>query len=256
MSNKHKIFLVAGPCVVENFDTTYKIAEQLKKITSKYNIPFFFKASYKKANRTSIHSFTTIGEELAIAILNEIKLKLDVKIVTDVHETKDVEKVAAIADVIQIPAFLCRQTDLIIEAGNSGKIVNIKKGQFANANQMLFAREKVLSTGNNKIWITERGNSFGYEDLIVDFRNIPILKTQGNTVVLDITHSLQKPNQQDGVSGGQPIFAETLAKCGVASGVDGIFLETHPNPNNALSDGKNMIPLDEIDNILKNIIYN
>jgi 2-dehydro-3-deoxyphosphooctonate aldolase (KDO 8-P synthase) len=243
-------FLVAGPCVVENYSTTFEIAEKLKYITDKYNIPFYFKASFKKANRTSIHSFSTIGEDEAINILKTIKEKLGVKIVTDVHETKDIEKVKDIVDVIQIPAFLCRQTELLLAVGKTGKIINIKKGQFANATQMYFAREKVLSTGNENIWITERGNSFGYEDLIVDFRNIPILKSQGSTVILDITHSLQQPNKQHGTSDGQPQFAETLAKCGIAAGVDGIFFETHPNPERALSDGKNMLPLQEVENLL------
>ncbi|QQR97473.1 MAG: 3-deoxy-8-phosphooctulonate synthase [Sphingobacteriales bacterium] len=253
-NNTNSFFLIAGPCVVENKAITFEIAENLKTITTKLNIPFYFKASYKKANRTSIHSFSTIGEDKAIDILKNIKEILNLKIVTDIHETSDIKKIKNIVDVIQIPAFLCRQTELLIAAGETGKIINIKKGQFANATQMQFAREKVLSTGNNKIWITERGNSFGYEDLIVDFRNIPILKSQGNNVVLDITHSLQQPNKENGITHGQPQFAETLAKCGIIAGVDGIFLETHPNPELALSDGKNMLRLDTIEDMLRKLL--
>ncbi|MCB0508924.1 MAG: 3-deoxy-8-phosphooctulonate synthase [Bacteroidetes bacterium] len=247
-------FLIAGPCVVESEELCFEVAEQLKNITSELNIPFVFKASYKKANRSKLNAFTTIGEEKALQILANIKSKLEIPILTDVHETTDCDKVKDIVDVIQIPAFLCRQTELLIAAGKTGKIVNIKKGQFVNAEMMRFAAEKISSTNNKNIWLTERGTQFGYQDLIVDFRNIQLMKQFGFPVIFDATHSVQQPNQSAGVSGGKPEFIETLAKCAIVSGVDGIFLETHPNPSQALSDGANMLPLNEVKSLLEKLI--
>ncbi len=250
MSN---FFLIAGPCVVENQEIGFEVAETLVSITRKLNIPFYFKASFKKANRTSIHSFSSIGETKALQILADIKSKYQVQILTDVHETSDIEKVKDIVDVIQIPAFLCRQTDLILTAAKTEKTINIKKGQFANATQMQFAAEKVRSVGNNSIWLTERGNSFGYQDLIVDFRNIPLLKVNNCKAIIDITHSIQQPNSTEGTTLGTPEFIELIAKCGIVAGADGLFLETHPNPSNALSDGYNMIALNKVENLLSKL---
>lgn len=247
-------FLIAGPCVVESHEVCFEIAETLNNITQQLQIPFYFKASYKKANRTSLHSFSSIGEEKAIQILADIKEKFAIKILTDVHETTDIDKVKDVVDVIQIPAFLCRQTELLIAAGKANKIINLKKGQFANAQQMKFAAEKVRSTGNHNIWLTERGNMFGYQDLIVDFRNIPLLKQIGYPTIIDITHSVQQPNSTEGITGGNPEFIATIAKCGIASGADGIFLETHPNPSNAFSDGSNMLALNKISDLLQKLV--
>ncbi|HMU99199.1 MAG TPA: 3-deoxy-8-phosphooctulonate synthase [Chitinophagales bacterium] len=246
-------FLIAGPCVVENQEIGFEVAETLVSITQKLNIPFYFKASFKKANRTSIHSFSTIGETKALQILADIKSKYQVQILTDVHESSDIEKVKDIVDVIQIPAFLCRQTDLILAAAKTEKIINIKKGQFANAIQMQFAADKVRSVGNDNIWLTERGNSFGYQDLVVDFRNIPLLKTNHCKAIIDITHSIQQPNSTEGKTLGTPEFIELIAKCGIVAGADGLFLETHPNPSNALSDGSNMIALNKVENLLSKL---
>ncbi len=250
MSN---FFLIAGPCVVENQEIGFEVAETLVSITQKLNIPFYFKASFKKANRTSIHSFSTIGETKALQILADIKSKYQVQILTDVHESSDIEKVKDIVDVIQIPAFLCRQTDLILTAAKTEKIINIKKGQFANATQMQFAADKVRSVGNDNIWLTERGNSFGYQDLVVDFRNIPLLKINHCKAIIDITHSIQQPNSTEGKTLGTPEFIELIAKCGIVAGADGLFLETHPNPSNALSDGSNMIALNKVENLLSKL---
>lgn len=254
LKNSNKFFLIAGPCAVECKDICFEIAEHLLAITTKLNIPFVFKASYKKANRSKIDSFTTIGEDKALQILAEVKAHFNVPILTDVHETTDCEIVKDIVDIIQIPAFLCRQTDLLIAAGKTGKMVNIKKGQFVSAEMMQFAAEKVLSSGNKKIMLTERGTMFGYNDLIVDFRNIQTMKQFGFPVVFDATHSIQQPNKQTGVSGGSPEFINTLAKCAIAAGADGIFLETHPNPKNALSDGANMLALNEVKLLLEKLI--
>lgn len=249
-----KFFLIAGPCVVESKDICFEIAEQLVAITTELNIPFIFKASYKKANRSKLDSFTTIGEEKALQILADVKSKFNIPILTDVHETTDCEKVKDIVDVIQIPAFLCRQTELLIAAGKTGKTVNIKKGQFVNADMMRFAAEKVTSTENKNIWLTERGTQFGYNDLIVDFRNIQLMKAFGFPVIFDATHSVQQPNKSEGISGGKPEFIETLAKCAIVSGANGIFLETHPNPKEALSDGANMLALSEVKSLLDKLV--
>lgn len=247
-------FLIAGPCVVESEDICFEIAEQLVAVTTALNIPFVFKASFKKANRSKLDSFSTIGEEKALQILSDVKSRFGVQILTDVHETTDCDKVKDIADIIQIPAFLCRQTELLIAAGNTGKTINIKKGQFVNADMMRHAAAKVASTGNPNIWLTERGTMFGYNDLMVDFRNIPLMKQLGYPVVFDATHSVQQPNGSNGISGGKPEFIETLAKCAIAAGVDGIFLETHPNPGKALSDGTNMLPLNDVQLLLEKLL--
>ncbi len=253
-NNSDTFFLIAGPCVVESEEICFEIAAQLVAITNELNIPFIFKASYKKANRTKLDSFTTIGEEKALQILADAKAHFNIPILTDVHETTDCDKVKDIVDIIQIPAFLCRQTELLIAAGNTGKTVNIKKGQFVSAEMMQFAVDKVLSTGNNNILLTERGTMFGYNDLLVDFRNIPLMQQTGFPVVFDATHSVQQPNKSDGISGGKPEFIETLAKCAIAAGADGIFLETHPNPSKALSDGTNMLALSEVKGLLEKLV--
>ena len=252
--NTDKFFLIAGPCVVESKEICFEIAEQLVALTTELNIPFVFKASYKKANRTKLDSFTTIGEEKALQILADVKSHFDIPVLTDVHETTDCDKVKDIVDVIQIPAFLCRQTELLIAAGKTGKAVNIKKGQFVSAEMMQFAVDKVLSTNNKNILLTERGTMFGYNDLIVDFRNIPLMKQTGFPVVFDATHSVQQPNKSDGISGGKPEYIETLAKCAIIANANGIFLETHPNPCNALSDGANMLALSEVKGLLEKLI--
>ena len=252
--NNNTFFLIAGPCVVESEDICFEIAEQLVAVTTALNIPFVFKASFKKANRSKLDSFSTIGEEKALQILSDVKSRFGVQILTDVHETTDCDKVKDIADIIQIPAFLCRQTELLIVAGRTGKTINIKKGQFVNADMMRHAAAKVASTGNPNIWLTERGTMFGYNDLMVDFRNIPWMKQLGYPVVFDATHSVQQPNGSNGISGGKPEFIETLAKCAIAAGVDGIFLETHPNPGKALSDGTNMLPLNEVQLLLEKLL--
>ncbi len=249
-----KFFLIAGPCVVESKEICFEIAEQLVAITTELNIPFIFKASYKKANRTKLDSFTTIGEEKALQILADVKAHFNVPILTDVHETTDCDLVKDIVDVIQIPAFLCRQTELLLAAGNTGKAVNIKKGQFISAEMMQFAVDKILSTGNKNIMLTERGTMFGYNDLIVDFRNIPLMKQTGFPVIFDATHSVQQPNKTEGVSGGKPEFIEHLAKCAIVTGANGIFLETHPNPSQALSDGANMLALSEVKGLLEKLV--
>lgn len=252
--NNNTFFLIAGPCVVESEDICFEIAEQLVAVTTALNIPFVFKASFKKANRSKLDSFSTIGEEKALQILSDVKSRFGVQILTDVHETTDCDKVKDIADIIQIPAFLCRQTELLIAAGRTGKTINIKKGQFVNADMMRHAAAKVASTGNPNIWLTERGTMFGYNDLMVDFRNIPLMKQLGYPVVFDATHSVQQPNGSNGISGGKPEFIETLAKCAIAAGVDGIFLETHPNPGKALSDGTNMLPLNDVQLLLEKLL--
>ncbi len=251
--NNH-FFLIAGPCVIENEEITLHIARQLASITEQLEMHFFFKASFKKANRSSIYSFTGMGDDAGIEILKKVKAELDVPIVTDIHTVEDAEKAAEVADVLQIPAFLCRQTDLIQAAAHTGKVVNIKKGQFLSPEAMRHAVEKVRATGNPQVMITERGTTFGYQDLVVDFRGIHELKSNECPVVLDCTHSLQQPNQASGVTGGRPDLIETIARAGIATGFDGLFLETHPNPANALSDGANMLPLDQMFPLLERLL--
>lgn len=254
LTNSSNFFLLAGPCVVENTEMPFQIAEEIKGICTKLNIPFVFKASYKKANRSRLDSFTGIGDELALKTLKQVSEKYQIPIVTDIHSAEEAAMAAEYVDVLQIPAFLCRQTELLVAASKTGKIVNIKKGQFLNAASMKFAVEKVRESGNNQVMLTDRGNMFGYQDLIIDYRGIPVMQQNEVPVILDVTHSLQQPNQSSGVTGGQPALIETVAKAAIAVGVDGIFLETHPNPSSALSDGANMLHLSLLENLLVKLI--
>ena len=247
-------FLIAGPCVVEGEEITLRIAREIKDICSELDIPFFFKASYKKANRSSLHSFTGIGDEQALAILREVKEELHIPIVTDIHTEGEAVWAAQVADILQIPAFLCRQTDLLVAAAKTGKTVNIKKGQFMSPESMRNAVEKVREAGNPHVMLTERGTTFGYQDLVVDFRGVKAMQENRCPVVLDCTHSLQQPNQPSGVTGGRPDLIETIARAGVAVGFDGLFMETHPEPSKALSDGANMLPLNELRPLLIRLI--
>jgi 2-dehydro-3-deoxyphosphooctonate aldolase (KDO 8-P synthase) len=250
----NNFFLIAGPCVVESKDICFFIAESIIKIIDKLKIPYIFKASYKKANRTKLDSFAGIGDIKALEILKEIKEKLNVPVLTDIHSVDEANLAASYVDVLQIPAFLCRQTELLVAAAKTGKAINIKKGQFMSPESMKFAADKVILSGNNKVILTERGTMFGYQDLIIDYRGIMQMKKMNLPVVLDITHSLQQPNQNTGVSGGRPEQAETIARAGIAIGVDGIFLETHPEPAKAKSDGLNMIELSGLENLLARLV--
>ena len=246
-------FVMAGPCAIEGEEMAFKIAEKILDITSRLEIPFIFKGSFKKANRSRIDSFTGIGDEKALSILKKIGTELDIPTVTDIHENKDAELAANFVDVLQIPAFLVRQTDLLVAAAKTGKHINLKKGQFMSPESMAHAVRKVQDSGNNNIFLTERGSMFGYQDLVVDFRGIPEMK-QFAPVILDVTHSLQQPNQSSGVTGGRPEMIETIAKAGVASGADGIFIETHFDPKNAKSDGANMLDTNNLEDILIKLI--
>lgn len=246
--------LIAGPCVIEDERSPFQIAETLAEIADKHSLPFVFKASYRKANRSRIDSFTGIGDLEALEVIKAISKKYKIPVITDVHSEEDVEMAASYVDILQIPAFLCRQTSLLQAAGHSGKTVNIKKGQFLSADSMRFALEKVLQTGNKKVMLTERGSMFGYNDLVVDYRSIPTMKSFGVPVILDITHSLQQPNQGSGLTGGMPEMIETIAKAGIASGVDGIFLETHPRPEIAKSDGANMLMLSKVEKLIEKLV--
>jgi len=253
-SASENFFLIAGPCVIEDEEMAFPIAQRIFEITEKLNIPFIFKASYKKANRSKLGSFTGIGDEKALMILREVSETFNVPVLTDVHSAGEAEMAAGYVDILQVPAFLCRQTELLIAVGKTGKVVNIKKGQFLSGSSMKFAVEKVRSTGNDRIMLTERGNMFGYGDLVVDYRNIPVMQQTGAPVVLDITHSLQQPNQPSGVTGGNPEMIETIGKAGIAAGVDGIFLETHPHPELAKSDGANMLRLKLLEELLTKLV--
>lgn len=247
-------FLIAGPCVIENDENPFEVAGKISELSNALEIPYIFKASYKKANRSKLDSFTGIGDQRALDIIRQVGKAFDLPTLTDIHSEKEAEMAAEYVDVLQIPAFLCRQTELLIAAGESGKTVNIKKGQFLSGEMMKFAVDKVTSTGNQKVMVTDRGNSFGYSDLVVDYRNIHQMKQFGFPVVLDITHSLQQPNQPSGVTGGQPELIETIAKAGIAAGVDGIFIETHPDPAKAKSDGANMLQLELLEDLLKKLL--
>jgi 2-dehydro-3-deoxyphosphooctonate aldolase (KDO 8-P synthase) len=247
-------FLMAGPCVVESEEITRSIASRIKEITDRLKIPYIFKASYRKANRTRLDSFTGIGDQKALDILGKIRSDFQLPVVTDIHESHEAAIAAPYADVLQIPAFLCRQTDLLVAAAKTGKVVNVKKGQFLAASQMKFAVNKIRESGNEKVMLTERGTMLGYSDLIVDFRGISVMQEMKVPVILDITHSLQQPNQGSGVTGGQPHLIETIARAGMAIGVDGIFIETHPDPSKALSDGANMLPLDQLETLLTRLV--
>ena len=247
-----QFFLIAGPCSIEGEEMAYKIAEKIIKITDKLGIPYIFKGSFKKANRSRIDSFTGIGDKKALEILSKISKSFDVPTLTDIHSQEDAKNAAEYVDILQIPAFLSRQTDIIISAAKTGKIINLKKGQFMSPESMSFAVQKVIDSGNNNVWITDRGTQFGYSDLVVDFRGIPIMKKIAPTI-LDVTHSLQKPNQKSGVTGGTPKAISTLAKAGVAAGVDGLFIETHFDPKNDKSDGQNMLNINELESLLNNL---
>jgi 2-dehydro-3-deoxyphosphooctonate aldolase (KDO 8-P synthase) len=247
-------FLIAGPCVVESEKNCFEIAEKLMDITNRLAIPYIFKASFKKANRSKLTSFTGIGNQEALEIIEKVRTHFKVPVVTDIHTEEDAELAAQYVDILQIPAFLCRQTDLLVAAAKTGKIVNIKKGQFLAPESMKFAADKVIQSGNTRVMLTDRGTMFGYQDLIVDFRGITEMKKSGLPVILDITHSLQQPNQSSGVSGGLPELIETIARAGIAVGVDGLFMETHPEPARALSDGANMLPLSDVENLLVKLI--
>ncbi len=247
-------FLLAGPCVIESEEMALAIAEKIKTMTDKLGIPYVFKGSFRKANRSRVDSFTGIGDEKALHILRKVGDTHGIPTVTDIHESHEAAMAAAYVDILQIPAFLCRQTELLIAAAETGKVVNIKKGQFLSPDAMRFAAQKVTDSGNQNVLLTERGTTFGYGDLVVDFRGIPQMKTFGFPVVMDVTHSLQQPNQSSGVTGGQPQLIETIAKAAIATGADGIFIETHPNPAQARSDGANMLPLDMLEALLTKLI--
>ena len=252
-TNSGQFFLMAGPCVIEGEDMALRIAERIKHITDKLQIPYIFKGSYRKANRSRRDSFTGIGDEEALRILAKVGREIGVPTVTDIHESEEAAQAAQAVDVLQIPAFLCRQTELLLAAAKTGKVVNIKKGQFLSGEAMQWAVDKVRGAGNAHVILTERGNSFGYSDLVVDFRNLPIMSQFGAPVVMDVTHSLQQPNQASGVTGGQPALIETIAKAAIAVGADGLFIETHPTPATALSDGANMLPLDQLEGLLQRL---
>lgn len=252
--DKGNFFLLAGPCVVEDTKSPYEIAAYLNELTEKYEIPFVFKASYRKANRSKSSSFTGIGDIQALELLADLRQKLKIPVVTDIHSAEEAILASKYVDILQIPAFLCRQTELLQAAASTGKVVNIKKGQFSSAHSMHFAVEKVRETGNNKVMLTERGTTFGYTDLVVDFRNIPEMKEAQVPVILDVTHSLQQPNQAAGITGGRPDLIPLMAKLGITSGVDGLFMETHPNPSTAKSDGANMLKLSEMDTLLQQLV--
>lgn len=247
-------FLLAGPCVIEGEEMALRIAEHIVKVTDRLGIPYVFKGSYRKANRSRLDSFTSIGDEKALKVLEKVRQTFDIPVVTDIHAAQEAEMAAEYVDVLQIPAFLCRQTDLLVAAARTGKIVNIKKGQFLSPEAMRFAAEKVVEAGNDQVMLTERGTTFGYQDLVVDYRGIPEMQSFGYPVILDVTHSLQRPNQTSGVTGGMPQLIETIAKAGVAVGVDGLFMETHQDPSVAKSDGANMLKLDLLEGLLEKLV--
>ena len=252
-TESNNFFLLAGPCAIEGEEMALRIAEKVVKITSDLQIPYVFKGSFRKANRSRIDSFTGIGDENALKILRKVSETFDVPTVTDIHESSDAEFAAEFVDVLQIPAFLVRQTELVVAAAKTGKVVNLKKGQFMSPEAMKHAVQKVKDSGSDKAWITDRGTMFGYQDMIVDFRGIPTMK-QYAPVILDVTHSLQQPNQTHGVTGGRPDMIETIARAGVVNNVDGLFIETHFDPANAKSDGANMLHLDYLKELLTNLV--
>ncbi|MBC7934030.1 MAG: 3-deoxy-8-phosphooctulonate synthase [Rhizobacter sp.] len=252
--NKNNFFLIAGPCVVESEDLVMEVAEKVYAICKRLEIPYIFKSSYRKANRTSGASFTGIGDEAGLQLIKKVGEKFFIPTTTDIHAHEEAAMAAKYVDVLQIPAFLCRQTDLLVAAAKTGKIVNVKKGQFLSGPSMKFAVEKIRQAGNDKIGLIERGNTFGYQDLVVDYRNIPWMKETGVPVIMDCTHSLQQPNQAGGITGGNPALIETIAKAAIATGADGLFIETHPNPAVAKSDGANMLRLDLLEPLLEKLV--
>jgi 2-dehydro-3-deoxyphosphooctonate aldolase (KDO 8-P synthase) len=252
-TNSNNFFLLCGPCAIESEDMALRIAEKVLTITSNLEIPYVFKGSFKKANRSRIDSFTGIGDDKALKILQKVSQTFDIPTVTDIHEVSDAEKAAEYVDILQIPAFLVRQTDLVVAAAKTGKVVNLKKGQFMSPEAMKHAVQKVKDSGSDKAWITDRGTMFGYQDMIVDFRGIPTMREYAPTV-LDVTHSLQQPNQSVGVTGGRPDMIETIARAGIVNNVDGLFIETHFDPAHAKSDGANMLHLDNLEPLLKNLV--
>lgn len=254
LTNSDNFFLLAGPCVIEGEDMALRIAEKITEITTRLQIPYVFKGSYRKANRSRLDSFTGIGDEKALKILRKVGETFGVPTVTDIHETHEAAMAAEYVDVLQIPAFLCRQTDLLVAAARTGKIVNIKKGQFLSPGAMQFAAQKVVDAGNRQVMLTERGTTFGYTDLVVDYRGIPQMQAFGFPVVMDVTHSLQQPNQTSGVTGGMPALIETIAKAAIAVGADGLFIETHSEPAVAKSDGANMLQLDLLEGLLTRLV--
>lgn len=252
--NKESFFLIAGPCVVESEKLVFEVAEKVSAICKKHRIPYILKASYRKANRTSANSFTGLGDEAGLQILQKVAKHFNLPCTTDIHSEREAAMAAAYVDVLQIPAFLCRQTELLIAAGETGKIVNVKKGQFLSGASMKFAVEKIKNSGNYKVMLTERGNSFGYQDLVVDYRNIPVMKENNVPVIMDCTHSLQQPNQTSGVTGGNPLMIGTIAAAAIATCADGLFIETHPDPACALSDGANMLRLELLEELLVKLV--
>ena len=254
LKNSENFFLLAGPCVIEGEEMALRIAERVVNMTNRLNIPYVFKGSYRKANRSRLDSFTGIGDEKALKVLKKVSDTFGISVVTDIHAPEEAYMAAEYVDILQIPAFLCRQTDLLVAAAKTGKIVNIKKGQFLSAGAMRFAADKVVETGNTQVMLTERGTTFGYQDLLVDYRGIPEMQSFGHPVVLDVTHSLQQPNQTCGVTGGMPALIETIAKAGIAVGVDGLFMETHEDPSVAKSDGANMLKLDLLEGLLEKLV--
>jgi len=250
----NNFFLIAGPCVVESEELIFEVAEKVSGICKSLGIPYVFKSSYRKANRTSNSSFTGIGDEQALQMIAKVGKQFSLPTVSDIHAHEEAAMAAKYVDMLQIPAFLCRQTDLLIAAAETGKVVNIKKGQFVNGESMKFAAEKIQKAGNQQVILTERGNTFGYNDLVVDFRNIPVMQNHNVPVVMDCTHSLQQPNQSSGVTGGNPQMIETIAKAAIAIGADGLFIETHPNPSIAKSDGANMLQIDLLEPLLARLV--
>lgn len=253
LKSSDNFFLLAGPCVIEGEQMAMDIAGYINKLTSRLNIPYVFKGSYKKANRSRIDSFTGIGDVKALEILRKVKETYNIPVVTDIHTEEEAALAAEYVDILQIPAFLCRQTDLLVAAARTGKMVNIKKGQFLSPEAMEHAVKKVVDAGNTQVAVTERGTTFGYTDLVVDYRGIPTMQKLGVPVILDATHSLQQPNQPAGVTGGRPDLIETIARAGIAVGVDGLFIETHPEPSKAKSDGANMLPLRQLPELLERL---
>lgn len=259
--DEKNFFLLAGPCVVESNELIMEVAEKVSAICKKLGIPYIFKSSYRKANRTSVNSFTGIGDDTALRMLQNIGSQYSLPVVTDVHTAEEAAIAANYVDVLQIPAFLCRQTDLLVAAAQTGKIVNVKKGQFVSGEAMRFAVDKIRNArladgqaGNNKVMLTERGTTFGYQDLVVDYRNIPAMQAHGVPVIMDVTHSLQQPNQTSGVTGGNPQMIGTISKAAIAAGADGLFIETHPDPSKAKSDGANMLKLDKLEELLVQLV--